>query len=202
VNRPRSQIDFIGELDIRRALTTHISKGLSGRRATIVSELSLRIGPARADLVLLDDDIKAFEIKSDFDSLDRLPGQIQSYNRVFDEVTLICGSVHLHDASIMIPEWWGLMLGFRSMSGQIELAIVRPPRPNPTPDNYALAQLLWREEIVASISSHFSRERPIRGSRQVICRELADRADRDLLKSIVVTSLISRQAVLSVAQPQ
>lgn len=202
MNRSRSRNDFVGEVALRRALITHVSKNISNGRASIVPELALRVGPARADLVLLDDDIKAFEIKSDFDSLDRLPAQIQSYSRVFDEVTLISGPIHLYKASTMIPEWWGLMLGFRSLSGQVELATVRPPSKNPTPDNYALAQLLWREEIDTCISRHFSQERPLRGSRQSICRELAGLADRDLLKSIVVTSLINRQAALSVAQPQ
>jgi len=202
VNKPRPRTDFVGEQGLRAALMAHISKNLPNGHGTIVPELSLRIGPARADLVLLGDDINAFEIKSDFDSLDRLPSQIQSYSRVFDEVTLICGPIHLHEASTMIPEWWGLMLGFRSLRGQVELVTVRKPDANPTPDNYALTQLLWREEIDACISCYFSRERPLRGSRQAICRKLANLADRNLLKSIVVTSLTSRQAAQSGAQPQ
>ena len=50
-----------------------------------------------------------YEIKSDADTLKRLPQQIVSFNRLFDRMYLVCGSKHLDEALQLIPDWWGVI---------------------------------------------------------------------------------------------
>jgi hypothetical protein len=54
---------------------------------------------ARTDIAVINGSLHAFEIKSDSDSLDRLPSQIEAYQGVFEYITLVCGSRLLKRAS-------------------------------------------------------------------------------------------------------
>lgn len=70
--------------------TALVQKILLGRHnlnsATAVREL--RVGNSRADLVLFNGTSTAYEIKSDWDSLSRLRGQIADYLKVFEYVNV------------------------------------------------------------------------------------------------------------------
>ncbi len=193
-----------GSLDqavIRQALVTYLMSQHPRGERSLIAELPLRAGASRADLVLLGDELHAFEIKSDRDSLDRLQTQIHAYSRVFDEVTIVTGSVHLARASKSVPEWWGVMLGFRSYSGNVNFACVKHSRKNPSPDNYALAQILRIDEVDFLMSQHFSHVAPRSSSRKAACQALADLTDHDLLRSIVATSLRRRRSAQVAAPP-
>lgn len=72
----RNDYVFKSTLVKKKWLGTH-----SLRTAVALNEF--RVGCARADLVLLNGKASAFEVKSDLDSLARLPSQIREYQKVF-----------------------------------------------------------------------------------------------------------------------
>jgi len=54
-----------------------------------------RVGRNKADCVILNGSSTCYEIKSDFDNLDRLPEQLTSYKKLFDKVYVVVGKLHL-----------------------------------------------------------------------------------------------------------
>ncbi|OGT98151.1 MAG: hypothetical protein A2298_00560 [Gammaproteobacteria bacterium RIFOXYB2_FULL_38_6] len=57
------------------------------RDASMLSEF--RVGMSKADVVILNGTTTAYEIKTDYDDLDRLNAQLTDYTRVFDDVYVV-----------------------------------------------------------------------------------------------------------------
>jgi len=49
----------------------------------------LRVGRSRADVVILNGQSTVYEIKSEYDSFDRVGGQIEDYRKVFDHIIVV-----------------------------------------------------------------------------------------------------------------
>src|SRR5689334_921725 len=81
-----------------------------GHRAEIFDELGVQHGANRVDYAIVNGIMCGYEIKSDRDTLDRLPEQVKEFSEVFDELTLVVGKRHLYKAIHHIPEWWGVWL--------------------------------------------------------------------------------------------
>ena len=127
-------------IQLRRRLEEEHTDG-----ALIIDELGLCQGEARIDMAVVNGAINGFEIKSERDTLERLPGQIEVYNRTLDTVTIVAGGRHLAHVEAQIPEWWGLFAAAPTKDGPT-FDTVRAPKQNPNVDYYARAQLLWRDE--------------------------------------------------------
>lgn len=81
---------MIKEFQVKKALVTWLtSKGLLENHL-IVSEMVVGDWARRADLVVLGAQIQAFEIKTEFDTLKRLDGQLKEFSCRFDKVTIVC----------------------------------------------------------------------------------------------------------------
>ncbi len=61
--------------------------------ATVLPEF--RVGRNKADCVILNGSSTCYEIKSDFDNLDRLSEQLASYKKLFDKIYVVVGKLHL-----------------------------------------------------------------------------------------------------------
>jgi len=141
------------ELDIRNALRKHLDVVLEkDPTALIVEELGVCRGTVRVDLAVISETLKGFEIKSDKDTLKRLPSQAAAYNRVFDTVTIVVGPRHLKGVTDKVPSWWGILL-FDNSDAQRGLQCFRPEDLNPDLDPLALAQLLWRDEVLGLLTA-------------------------------------------------
>ena len=82
--------------DVRKALHHKVLKEHHGDTNTLVlDELGLRHGVARVDVAVVNGYLHGFEIKSDSDTLDRLPSQVTIYNAVLDRATLVVGEKHI-----------------------------------------------------------------------------------------------------------
>ncbi len=117
-----------------------------------IEEFALYGGCIRCDLAALNGVSHGYEIKSDKDTLSRLPNQIAAYNDVFQRATLVCGDKYLENASREIPAWWGVVHA-RQAQSELALERIREARPNPCPSAYAIAALLWRTEALRLLSS-------------------------------------------------
>jgi hypothetical protein len=83
------------ELDIRNAIIAAMSGTAKWSSSTFIPEMFVDEFARRADLVVAGDKLIAFEIKSERDKLDRLDGQLKSYTRFFEQVTVVCAERHL-----------------------------------------------------------------------------------------------------------
>jgi hypothetical protein len=63
-------------------------------------------GSVRIDVAVINGELTGYELKSDRDTLERLPLQAELYSRVFDRLILVVGKRHAKKAIEHIPEWW------------------------------------------------------------------------------------------------
>lgn len=83
------------EREIKAALIDRlVERGDLAGNAVVVNEMAVAGKERRADLVVANGKLQAFEIKSDADNLDRLKGQIGTFRAYFDKTTIVCGLKH------------------------------------------------------------------------------------------------------------
>jgi hypothetical protein len=182
------------DIDIRTALKTKILKRyLKDPDTVIIDELGINNGSSRIDVALVNGTIHGFEIKSDSDSLERLPEQIRSFCSVLDRVTLIVGCKLAGLAIKMIPDWWGVKLAEQKSTGKIHLSEARPPRNNLLIDKNAVVKLLWRGEALELLEEIDSTNGFKSKPRQFIYEKLAEVADLDVIRSRVRYQLKNRK---------
>jgi hypothetical protein len=75
--------------------------------ATLLNEF--RVGESKADSVILNGISTCYEIKSEYDSLNRLEVQLSSYLKIFDKVNVVTTEGHLHKVERIAPEAVGIL---------------------------------------------------------------------------------------------
>lgn len=98
------------ETEIRNALIHRLSASSSGAKAAFISEMFVDKFSRRADLVMANGKLSVFEIKSARDTLERLEGQISSYQNFFEEVTVVCATRHQVNVEALVPKNIGVWL--------------------------------------------------------------------------------------------
>ena len=133
-----------GDKEIRKVLLKHLY--LNRYNLKIIEELDLT--NARVDIATIDKDyFCGYEIKSDKDTLYRLPMQMQIYNYVFDKIIIVVGKSKLLKVTKTIPDFWGIILAKKENS-DINLIQIRPPELNMNINKHWLSHKLWRSDIV------------------------------------------------------
>lgn len=98
------------ENDIKAAVLTRVRRECRGRGLPVISsEFSLNGTGIRADLAILDGCFYGVEIKSEADTLKRLPSQMEGYARYFDRTVLVVAPKHLRglrDINLQGAEVW------------------------------------------------------------------------------------------------
>lgn len=92
------------ESDIVIALQQKLASKPANSNAAFIREFFVDKFARRADLVLANGKLSAFEIKSKCDNLDRLNGQLDVYCRFFESVTVVCAVKHLEGVLCKAPE--------------------------------------------------------------------------------------------------
>ncbi|SRR6266851_1420459 len=159
----------------------------------VFDELGLRHGAARIDIAVVNGIIHGFELKSDRDTLKRLPRQAQTYSSVLDRVTLVVGTRYADEVRNLIPEWWGIKIAETAPDGSLDFSVVRAARDNPSPDILAVSKLLWRQEAL-TLLDEFGEAEPLRYKRRaLVYARLAEVADLDTVRERVRRQLKCRQ---------
>lgn len=114
----------------------------------IVDELGVCQGAVRVDVAVINGKLHGYEIKSERDTLERLPTQQAAYSRVFDRMTIVVGHSHAAKAREAIPPWWEVQVADAVFGGGVTLDVVRRGSENPCVEADALVQLLWRNEAL------------------------------------------------------
>jgi hypothetical protein len=181
------------DVDVRAALHSQLSESIGphGDDTLVVDELGL-CGTARVDVAVVNGSLSGFELKSDVDTLRRLPAQVETYGTVLDHVTLVVTERHLEPASALVPDWWGVLVA-KVENGQVALTATRPPGANPAVDPAALAQLLWRDEAL-SVLTHRGLDAGVRSKpRWALWERLAQSLELDELRDEVRAALKRRR---------
>lgn len=185
----------MNDRDIRTVLRAELMRRYARDSNTLVlDEVGTRYGAARIDLVVVNHQLHGYEIKSDRDSLKRLPDQIRAYSSVMDRVTLVVGYRHAYEALTMIPDWWGVRLAeTKGQGGTVVLSGARQARNNPKVDLDAAVALLWRGEALA-ILEEMSAADGVRSKRRTeIHKRLVELTDPDLLRFRIRQQLKQRR---------
>lgn len=141
------------DADVRAAVRKELARDHAGDNNTcIVEEMGVWSGSARIDLAVINGELAGYELKSDRDTLERLPSQVEFYNLLFDRVTLVAGGRHARKAFLLIPDWWGRVVAEMTSDGVV-LHHERRPTLNPNIDADVLAQMLWKDEAIAVLES-------------------------------------------------
>src|SRR3989339_76483 len=118
------------------------------KKVRIIEELGVHHGNARVDIAVVNGIMHGYEIKSDLDTLLRLPEQIEVYNSVFDKMTLVVGKSHLYEAIKMIPDWWGVVVAKVDKNGAVTFNTIREEETNEEQNKLSIVRLLWKEEAL------------------------------------------------------
>jgi hypothetical protein len=165
--------------------------------AAVLEEVGLLHGAARIDFLVVNGALHGFEVKSDRDTLRRLPEQARFYNRVLDRITLVVG-YRLADAAIrLIPEWWGVKLVDQGKRGAVRFLDARRPKGNHLVQSDAVVKLLWKSEALEFLRTLRAEEGIQWRTRKAIYATLMQFADLNLIRTQVSHYLIARKAQLS-----
>ena len=165
--------------DIRQALLSELRLHYGDTENDLIIE-EFGCKKARTDIAIINGSLHAFEIKSDRDSLERLPSQVHAYQEVFEYITLVCGRRLLDRARTMIPAHWGLKKA-EFTNGSVVLKEVRTPKFNKDQNALALAHMLWKTEALRCLRKY--------GHRLVTSRNSAKEVSEAVAASIPVPVL-------------
>ena len=185
------------EFEIRDTLLRHLKES-SPAAAVIQEEFRIEGGRARIDISVIGSGLVGYEIKSDKDSFARFSNQIHAYNRVFDQIYLVCGPTHARTAEEVIPSWWGLLVAERGPGGEIMLNMSRNAAFNPKQDPFSLASLLWKDEAMGILASE-KRDIPKRASSHALWENIATSIPVENIKRAVAKTLLKRQGCKQLA---
>ncbi|OGL38163.1 MAG: hypothetical protein A2042_05395 [Candidatus Schekmanbacteria bacterium GWA2_38_11] len=182
--------DLIIRSALKKKLENHHAKD---KKVRIIEELGIRHGTVRIDFAVVNGIMHGYEIKSDRDTLQRLPEQMNEYNAVFDKLTLVVGKRHLYDAINLVPDWWGIMTAKIDTNNEIIFHTIREADDNRNQVGVSIARLLWREEAL-QILEEYDQAGGVRSKpREFVYKRLADVLETDMLKEKVrETLLVSR----------
>lgn len=140
------------DVDIRLELkNTLLKKHYTCKDTKVVNELPVGYGDAIIDIAVINGSLHGYEIKSEYDTLNRLPRQIASYSKTFDFVTIVTAAKHLNHLIPILPNWCGIVLV--NNNKKRGLSKYRPSKKNPSIDNFSVAQLLWKDELLDTLST-------------------------------------------------
>lgn len=162
------------DIDIRTALHSVLGEQYRHDPDTlIVDELGLCQGRARVDVAVVTGTLHGYEIKSEQDTLYRLPTQAAVYSASLNRVTVVASRRHIAALQAMVPIWWGIQQADEAC-GAVDLVEVRPALDNPEIDPFAVAQMLWRDEAMAALRTKGLADGLTSKPRKVLWRVLAD----------------------------
>lgn len=161
--------------------------------ARIIEEFGVTHGAARVDIAVVNGVMHGYELKSDLDTLYRLPEQMRHYNSVFDQVTLVVGKNHVHEAMKIVPDWWGITIAkITDMDASVSFCEIRTAEQNPNQKDISIASLLWKDEAL-NILEEYGHAKGVRSkNRETVYSRLVEVLDMQTLKDKTRSFICSR----------
>lgn len=137
---------MVTEADVRHSLRAEmLASGPPSAEA--IYEFWVPRSNERADVAVIGSTLDGFEIKTDQDSLKRLPRQADAYSRVFDRCHAVLAPRHVDRATEILPPWWGVLV----IEDSMRFRVLRDAEANDEVDPETLVRLLWRDEACAAL---------------------------------------------------
>lgn len=188
--------------DVRTAVMKKVlAEPLSNPNVLVVEELGLEHGACRVDIAVINGVIHGYELKSDADTLHRLPLQIDAYSRALDKATLVVSERHFAEAANLLPPWWGVKVSRVGPRGAIHIQTERTATMNPDLSPFHVAHLLWRNEALAILETLGIDKKALRGSRRSLYALLTQHLSPSSLRTQVREALKRRTKWRHPSQP-
>jgi hypothetical protein len=182
------------DLDVRKALLASVLRDhVKDPNTLVLHELGLRHGRCRVDVTVVNGSLHGFELKSDMDTLERLPFQVETYGKVLDKATLVVGERHATKAIPSLPDWWGIKVAVQGPRGGIDFQNYRMASFNREIEPIALAELLWQSEAIAILVSRGISGPVLRRPRAFQYKMLTEMLEINDLRSEVRACLKARE---------
>jgi len=159
----------------------------------VIHEMDVCFGTSRIDIAVINGKLHGYEIKSEQDTLERLPSQIESYNKIFDTVTIVTCEKHVDKVIEMVPEWWGIYYVSKNKKKAV-LKRKRQFRVNKHVDIFHLSQLLWKAELLELLSLNGINKGVKSKTRFALCEIVCQNIEKQKIKDFVRGKLKSRQS--------
>lgn len=172
------------ETEIRNLLINRLAASAQGEKVAFISEMFVDQFSRRADLVMANGKLSVFEIKSERDSLDRLEGQISSYEKFFEEVTVVCAYKHQSSVKTSVPKKVGIWL----IDSDGHLSVLRRAKPAQLPSIENWLSFLPVDELKKLLKEHGL---CATGNRSVLVQSAAQ-LTKKIVRSYVLTFLKRR----------
>ena len=154
----------------------------------IVEEMTIPAAKARIDMAVINGHLHGFEIKSASDTLQRLPGQIEAYTKVFDYLHIVTEGKYHEKILSSVPSWIGIYVCCDKSNA---IKQIRPASLNNSKSGFYLAKLLWRQEIIEVLTEQKIKFRK-KDRNWILCELIAQTIDTVSLSAIVREKLKAR----------
>ncbi|MCM2674069.1 sce7726 family protein [Alkalicoccobacillus plakortidis] len=183
----------IKDANIREALHSYLNDVHEHETDTkIVDEMGVLHGQSRIDVAVINGILHGYEIKSESDTLTRLPRQIKDYNLIFDRMTIVVQKNYLNEVRNLIPKWWGIILVSKKNDSLI-LKQVRKGRLNKDVDPYSLTHLLWKDEALDLLKKEGLHKGYVSKPRNVLYSRICSTIEVKEIKRSINLKLKSRE---------
>ena len=179
--------------EIRSALHNNfLSHFRKDGHSKIVDELKICGGRTVADVAVINGSLHVYEIKGEFDTVERLQVQVSNYSKTFDYITVVASKKHVHKIKEIVPSYCGIwQLTYCDKVLMKEL--IQPSILNFERDAFSIAQLLWRDEALTLIEKSVEQIKPYKKLRKwLLWEELSKMFSVDELSAHVRSILKSR----------
>jgi hypothetical protein len=176
------------EVVVRDALRARVLSEIAGAQDT-VDEFWVPSSNERADIAVIGQSLDGFEIKTERDTLSRLPRQAAAYGRLFDRCTAVIAEKHSEQATEILPDWWGITTVY--VNASVGFTVIRHPRRNVSVDPQTLVRLLWRDEAVTALR-RLGQEPEAGAPRSSLWEDLLQSTTLTQLKLVVRSALLNR----------
>lgn len=178
----------MSEMVVREALRERILAAMKGARET-VDEFWVPRSNERADLAVIGTSMDGFEIKTERDTLTRLPRQVKAYGHLFDRCSVVVAERHLNMAKDIVPAWWGISVV--QVNGEAHFTDIRTAGRNPDIDREILVRLLWKDEVQNALVQLGATPEG-KTSRSALWEELLKLTNLNQLRATVRRALLDR----------
>lgn len=157
----------LSEIDIRLQVLEYVAKIYADTDFFAAIEARYSANLRRADILVVTDRSHAYEIKSDFDRLDRLEEQLLDYRRTFDFVTVVTTRLHASQARRMLGKNDGLIV--ISNKGLKE---IKAPKRNKRIEKKQMISMCSKMALVDALNATYSNV-PVEKVRTMAYRKLS-----------------------------
>lgn len=145
-----------------------------------------RVGQNKADLVLLNGCSTCYEIKTEYDSLNRLEDQLQSYIQLFEKVYVVCPSSLQIDVEAIIPHSVGIIV----LTDNNTLRTIKDAISNNIFDISLMMKSLRKEEYLDIAENIYGLKIDVPNTQVFdLCFKILNKSDRAVVNNLFLKTL-------------